>query len=104
MNLTITETENRREKQIAYNTAHNRTPQQIIKKVENALLENQGTSYSSMDANMATEEDLTYLSTSEIEKRIKSKRKDMEKAAKNLDFLAAAKLRDQIAELKEKVK
>lgn len=104
MELTINETESRRQKQIAYNTEHNVQPKQIKKKLENALLENQGTSYASMDTQMAAEEDLTYLSKTEIEKRIKSKRKDMEKAAKELDFLAAAKFRDEIAELKEQLK
>jgi excinuclease ABC subunit B len=103
MDLTITETERRREKQIAYNTAKGITPTQIKKKLDNALIENQGTSYSSLDSNMAAEEDLTYLSKQEIEKRIKNKRKDMESAAKNLDFLAAAKLRDEINELKAKL-
>lgn len=104
MELTINETESRRQKQIAYNTENNVQPKQIKKKLENALLENQGTSYASMDTQMAAEEDLTYLSKTEIEKRIKSKRKDMEKAAKELDFLAAAKFRDEIAELKEQLK
>jgi excinuclease ABC subunit B len=42
------------------------------------------------------------LTKEEIEKRIKAKRKDMELAAKNLDFLAAAQLRDEIAVLKKK--
>jgi len=103
MNLTISETSRRREKQIQYNTDNNITPTQIKKKLDNSLLQNQGTSYSSMDANIAAEEDLTYLTKTEIEKRIQSKRKDMEKAAKNLDFLAAAKLRDEITTLKEKL-
>ena len=68
-----------------------------------ALLDNQGTSYSSIDDNIAAEQDLTYLTKGEIEKRISSARRDMEKAAKNLDFIVAAKLRDQIKELKDKL-
>ncbi len=103
MNLTMTETSRRREKQIAYNTANNIVPTQIKKKLDNSLLQNQGTSYSEIEKNMAAEEDLTYLTKTEIEKRIKNKRKEMEKAAKNLDFLAAAKLRDEITELKNKL-
>ena len=103
MELTISETARRREKQIAYNVKNNITPKQIIKKIDNALLENQGTSYSSIDENIAAEQDLTYLTKGEIEKRINQARKDMEAAAKNLDFLVAAKLRDQIKELKEKL-
>ncbi|WP_139955715.1 excinuclease ABC subunit UvrB [Flavicella sediminum] len=103
MELTISETARRREKQINYNTRNNITPTQIRKSTDNSLIENQGTSYSSMDSNIAAETDLTYLTKGEIEKRIQAKRKDMEKAAKNLDFLAAAKLRDEIAELKSKL-
>jgi excinuclease ABC subunit B len=103
MALTISETERRRNKQIAYNTANNLQPTQIKKKLDNALLENKGTSYSSIEASQAAEENLVYLSKPELEKRILAKRKDMEKAAKNLDFLAAASFRDEIAALKEKL-
>ena len=103
MELTISETSRRREKQIAYNEKNNITPTQIVKKLDSALLDNQGTSYSSIDENIAAEQDLTYLSKEEIEKRINQKRKEMEAAAKNLDFIVAAKLRDQIKELKEKL-
>jgi len=53
--------------------------------------------------NMAAEEELAYLSKPEIEKRIREKRKQMEKAAKELDFIVAAKLRDEIKLLKEKL-
>jgi excinuclease ABC subunit B len=101
--LTISETTRRREKQIEYKTANNITPTHNKKKLDNSLLQDQGTSYSSMDANIAAEEDLTYLTKTEIEKRIQIKRKDMEKAAKNLDFLAAAKFRDEITALKDKL-
>ena len=50
---------------------------------------------------MAAEENLAYLPKTEIEKRIKEKRKQMEEAAKALDFIVAAKLRDEIKVLKE---
>ena len=103
MEITIYETARRREKQIAYNEKNNITPTQIVKKLDSALLDNQGTSYSSIDENIAAEQDLTYLSKEEIEKRINQKRKEMEAAAKNLDFIVAAKMRDQIKELKEKL-
>jgi excinuclease ABC subunit B len=101
MQLTIDETERRREKQIAYNIANNITPTQIKKSIENTLAKNTISSYHyDNSANMAAEEDLTYLPKSEIEKRIREKRKQMETAAKSLDFMAAAKLRDAIKELK----
>jgi len=104
MQLTIDETDRRREKQIAYNTAHHITPTQIKKSIENILSTKTTGSYNYDEiANMAAEEALNYLSKDEIEKRIREKRKQMEGAAKALDFLVAAKLRDQIKVLKEKL-
>ncbi|MEX1382708.1 helicase-related protein, partial [Lutibacter sp.] len=104
MQLTIDETTRRREKQVAYNTKHNITPTQIKKSIENTLAKNTVTSYHyDNGANMAAEEELNYLSKTEIEKRIREKRKQMETAAKALDFIAAAQLRDEIKVLKEKV-
>lgn len=104
MQLTIDETNRRREKQIAYNTANNITPTQIKKSIENTLGKNTVSSYHyDNSVQMAAEENLAYLPKAEIEKRIKEKRKQMEEAAKALDFIVAAKLRDEIKLLKEKV-
>ncbi|MFD1292561.1 excinuclease ABC subunit UvrB [Lutibacter holmesii] len=104
MQQTIDETERRRQKQIAYNTANNITPTQIKKSIESTLANNTGASYQyDATANMAAEEELGYLSKSEIEQKIRDKRKMMETAAKALDFLVAAKLRDEIKVLKEKL-
>ena len=104
MQLTIDETTRRREKQIAYNTANNITPTQIKKSIDNVMNQNTASSYNSEDLiNMAAEEELAYLPKTEIEKRIKTKRKQMEEAAKALDFIVAAKLRDEIKLLKEKL-
>ena len=49
----------------------------------------------------AAEPDLQYLTKEQIEKMIREKRKAMEKAAKELDFMQAAKLRDEIKGLQE---
>ncbi|WP_456422911.1 helicase-related protein, partial [Lutibacter sp.] len=104
MQLTIDETNRRREKQIAYNSTNNITPTQIKKSIENTLAKNTGASYRyDTTSNMAAEEELAYLTKSEIEKRIRIKRKQMEEAAKELDFILAAKLRDEIKTLKEKI-
>jgi excinuclease ABC subunit B len=104
MQLTIDETERRRKKQIAYNTANNITPTQIKKSIENTLAKNTISSYHyDNTVNIAADEELSYLSKSEIDKKIRKKQKQMETAAKALDFMVAAKLRDEIKALKEKI-
>lgn len=104
MQLTIDETNRRREKQIAYNTENNITPAQIKKSIENIMAKSIISTYHyDNSVNMAAEEELAYLSKSEIKKRIREKRKQMEAAAKALDFIIAAHLRDEIKKLKEKI-
>ena len=104
MQLTIDETERRRNKQMAYNKAHNITPTQIQKSIENSLANRTVASYQyDPVANLAAEEEIAYLTAPALEKRIRDKRKEMEKAAKALDFIVAAQLRDEIKELKERL-
>ncbi|KRP26507.1 MAG: excinuclease ABC subunit B, partial [Cryomorphaceae bacterium BACL22 MAG-120619-bin32] len=99
---TIDETNRRREKQVIYNTANNITPTQIIKKIDDSLTKNAISSFHYDNAiQKAAEQDLEYLPKEEIEKRIREKRKQMEAAAKSLDFIVAAKLRDEIQVLKK---
>ena len=52
----------------------------------------------------AAEEEVTYFNENQLEDRIRSVRKEMEKAAKDLDFMAAARFRDEIKMLQEKLK
>lgn len=104
MQKTIDETNYRREKQIAYNTKHNLQPKALNKTIENPLAKSPITSFHyDNSSKQAAEPQTEYLSKPEIEKRIREKRKEMEKAAKDLDFLQAAKLRDEIKMLQEKM-
>jgi excinuclease ABC subunit B len=100
MQKTIDETNYRRTKQINYNTANNLVPQALNKKIESAFTKNPLVDYELGYTNsMAAEPVTEYLSKADIEKRIREKRKAMEKAAKDLDFMQAAKLRDEIKAL-----
>ncbi len=104
MQQTIDETNRRREKQINYNTKNNITPKQIHKKIDNTLSKSAITSFHYDNAiQKVAEQDLEYLPKPEIEKRIREKRKEMEKAAKELDFMVAAQLRDEIKHLQTKL-
>ena len=97
MQKTIDETEYRRSKQIAYNTKNNITPKAIKKSLENALTKKKTEAYTFDNAQtLAAESENQYLTKSQIEKKIRDTRKEMEKAAKELDFMMAAKLRDKI--------
>ncbi|WP_308991230.1 excinuclease ABC subunit UvrB [Mariniflexile litorale] len=97
MQHTIDETNYRREKQIAYNTKHNLTPKALNKSLNNALTKNSISTYSyELEAAKAAEPESLYLSKPELEKKIRDRRKLMEEAAKALDFIVAAKLRDEI--------
>lgn len=100
MQKTIDETNYRRTKQINYNTANNLVPQALNKKIESAFTKNPLADYELGYTNSIAAEPVTeYLSKPDIEKRIREKRKSMEKAAKELDFIQAAKLRDEIKAL-----
>ena len=104
MQKTIDETNYRREKQIAYNTKHNITPKALNKSLDNALTKNSISTYSyELEARKAAEPENAYLSKPEIEKKIREKRKLMEEAAKALDFIVAAKLRDEIKGFQDKL-
>ncbi|WP_395049709.1 excinuclease ABC subunit UvrB [Flavobacterium sp.] len=104
MQKTIDETNYRRTKQINFNMENNQVPQALNKKIESAFTKNPLADYElGYSSSIAAEPITEYLSKPEIEKRIREKRKSMEKAAKDLDFMQAAKLRDDIKALQEQL-
>ena len=103
MQKTMDETTYRREKQIAYNTLNNLMPQALNKTIEDTFDRAEKEIESSSLQQLAAEPELEYLSKDQIQKRIRTTRKDMEKAAKELNFIDAAKLRDYIELLKKQL-
>ena len=105
MQQTIDETQYRREKQIAYNLANNITPKAIKKKLESVLTRKQEHAYTNnrLDNLIAAQDQDKYMNKGELDKAIREKRKMMETAAKELDFMMAAQLRDEIKELQTRV-
>jgi len=102
MQKTIDETNYRRQKQIDYNTKNNIVPKALKKNLDSVLAKNSVSTYHFEKEELrAAEPDLEYLTKEQIEKLIRDKRKAMEKAAKELDFMQAAKLRDEIKVLQE---
>ncbi|SDI30039.1 Excinuclease ABC subunit B [Chryseobacterium taeanense] len=104
MQATLDETEYRRAKQMEYNKEHGKVPVALNKKISESLV---GRTKDFPDERYTQKEILqkvaeakaTYTSE-DMEKVIAQKQKEMESAAKNLDFIKAAKLRDEIAALK----
>ncbi|NNF20261.1 MAG: excinuclease ABC subunit UvrB [Flavobacteriaceae bacterium] len=102
MQKTIDETNYRRDKQMAYNKEHNVIPMALNKSLDNVLSKNSVSTFHFEKEEMrAAEPDMEYLTKEQREKLIRNKRKMMEKAAKELDFMEAAKLRDEIKMLQE---
>ena len=105
MQKTIDETNYRRSKQIVYNTENNVIPKALNKSINNDLVK-KPTSYNNDndDLSIAADSLGDYHSKADIEKKIRDTRKAMEQAAKSLDFIKAASLRDTIKILQEKLK
>lgn len=106
MKKTIDETARRREIQNQYNLEHHITPQPLNKKITNISinnLDNEVKSYAPRHEIKKVAEDEPQYKSEDLEKIISKKQKEMEKAAKNLDFLTAAQYRDEIQALKDKM-
>lgn len=108
MDLTIRETNRRREKQIAYNLEHGITPTALKKATpDNILIQSRGgangvKAYVENDSiNIAADPVIRAMSVEQLDKSIAQTKKNMEKAAKELDFIEAARLRDEMYELQK---
>jgi len=96
MQKTIDETTYRREKQISYNTKNGIEPKPLNKKIGNSLSQDEVNAFYETNIKQVAEEEAAYMTKTELEKKIRTTRKAMEQAAKELDFIKAAELRDAI--------
>jgi excinuclease ABC subunit B len=116
MQKTIDETARRREKQIAYNIEHNITPKTIIKSKEQVFAQGSVLDVKGYDpsnsysigadqelVNVAAEDQIIYKTIPQIEKAIGKTKKEMEKAARDLDFMEAARLRDEMFRMQKEL-
>ena len=112
---TIDETNRRREKQIAYNTEHGITPTTVIKSkdeifrqtaVADGVFSDDPKAYNFYETEMSIAADpiIAYMDKPALEKAILKTEKDMHRAAKNMEYMDAARLRDELEVLRNKVK
>jgi len=99
MQKTIDETNYRREKQIKYNKENNIIPTAITKSLNNALTKNKEDQ--EKELKIINKRSEHFINKKQVDKKIREIRKLMEGSAKNLDFIEAAKYRDQIKELQD---
>ena len=113
---TIDETERRRKKQIDYNSEHGITPMTVSKSIEQVMAQTSVLDIKGYDeknalaavgekylSDMVAEEQGSYTTIPQMEKHVAKLKKSMEKAAKDLDFMEAARLRDLMFEAKHKL-
>src|SRR6186997_3158637 len=116
MQKTIDETNRRREKQLAYNTTHGITPRTVSKSKEQIFAQGSVLDVKGYDpanpyslgpddeiVTVAAEEQAVYKTIPQIEKAIGKTKKEMEKAARDLDFMEAARLRDEMFRLQKQL-
>ena len=116
MQRTIDETNRRREKQVAFNIEHNITPTTIIKSTEQIFAQGSVLDVKGYDpsnpyslapdgelVNVAAEDQAVYATIPQLEKAIAKTKKDMTKAAKDMDFMEAARLRDEMFRMQKEL-
>lgn len=116
MQRTIDETNRRRQKQMEYNEKHGITPKTVIKSKEQVMLQTSVLDIKGYDPNdpkiaipesgvsaMAAEDQEAYQTVPQLEKAIQKIKKEMEKAARDLDFMEAARLRDLMFDAQKKL-
>jgi excinuclease ABC subunit B len=116
MQRTITETNRRREKQIAFNIEHGITPRTVIKSTKEVFAQTSVLDIKGYDpanpyaiapdedlVTVAAEEQAEYKTIPQMEKAISKIKKTMEKAARDLDFMEAARLRDEMFLLQKRL-
>ncbi|MGB0279563.1 MAG: excinuclease ABC subunit UvrB [Flavobacteriaceae bacterium] len=99
MQKTIDETQYRRAKQMAYNERHNITPQALNKALDETFERANPSPVSALE-----KEDIAYLSKDALQAKVRKARKDMEKAAMDMDFIQAAHFRDEIERMQNQLK
>lgn len=109
MERTISETNRRREKQIKYNADNNITPTQIIKAQREIIGQKKTEDISTYntietETRLAADPVIKYMDAKALEKAIKNTKKQMEAAASKLDFIEAARLRDEMYALEKLLK
>ena len=114
MQRTIDETNRRREKQVAYNIENNITPTTVKKSIQEIMGQTSVLGIKGYDENneyalidnlvtMAADEQVEYKTIPKMEKAILQTKKQMEKAAKDLDFMEAARLRDEMFRMQKEL-
>ena len=116
MQKTIDETSRRREKQVAYNIEHGITPTTIIKSKEQIFAQGSVLDVKGYDPSnpysigedqdivtVAAEEQAVYKTIPQMEKEVAKIKKEMEKAARDLDFMEAARLRDEMFRMQKEL-
>ena len=113
MQRTIDETNRRREKQIRYNIENNIVPTQIKKTHDSVFARSSGVGSNKTSGRayveseqpmMAADPVMKYMTKEQLQKAIAQTRKQMEKAARELDFMEAARLRDEVLEMEQRLK